>query len=600
VAVFTGVTAFPAPITLAASWDRALVRRWGAAMAAEQRGKGAMVELGPMLNLVRSPTAGRNFESFGEDPWLAAELAAADIDGIQSQKVIATAKHYVGNEQETARLTQSSEIDQRTLEEVYYAPFQAAVLAGVGALMCSYNRLQGVYACENAGTLSDLKQEMGFSGWVMSDWGATHSTISAANAGLDMEMPGADWFGGLLESAVDSGSVAESRLDDMLRRILTSLVRIGVLDDPPTGTPTSVVTSAEHAALAREAAIAGMTLLRNQNHALPLDGVSRLAVIGSAASTGAVVVGGGSAFVLPPYLVTPLDGIRARCGAAVDVVYAPGDGASLEQAVTAAASADAAIVFVGVSSTEGEDRACLALPAEIDSLLAGVAQANPRTVVVLNVPGAILAPWVEQVAAVLVGWYPGQESGHAIAAVLFGDENPGGKLPVSFPRQAGDLPTPGLGSSEPYAEGLAVGYRGLDVRGLTPLFPFGHGLSYTSFEYRALTVTAGNSSGEILVGFELTNLGAYDGSEVPQLYLGFPELAAEPPRVLRGFERVRLGAGESRQVVFTLTARDLAVFGATNHARYLPSGTYRVAVGSSARDIRLESEFELVGFGSSQ
>ena len=261
VARFGGVTAFPAPITLAASWNRDLVQRWGAAMAAEERGKGAMVQLGPMMNMVRSPAAGRNFESFGEDPFLAAELVAADVTGMQSQKVVATAKHFIANEQETNRDSGDSQIDERTLHEIYYPPFEAAVNAGVGAVMCSYNRVGGIYACENPATLGDLKSGMGFTGWVMSDWGATHSTAASANAGLDMEMPDSTYFGSALASAVAAGTVSQARLDDMVDRILVSLLRIGVLDDPPTGTPDTVVASAEHSALAREAAAAGITLL---------------------------------------------------------------------------------------------------------------------------------------------------------------------------------------------------------------------------------------------------------------------------------------------------------------------------------------------------
>lgn len=600
VARFGQVTAFPAPITLAASWDRDLVRRWGAAMAAEERGKGVMVQLGPMMNMVRAPAAGRNFESFGEDPFLAAELAAADVIGMQSQKVVATAKHFIGNEQETNRDGGDSQIDERTLHEIYDAPFEAAVNAGVGAVMCSYNRVGGTYACENAAMLGDLKAGMGFTGWVMSDWGATHSTVAAANAGLDMEMPGDAFFGAGLATAVAAGQVPQARLDDMVDRILVSLVRVGILDDPPTGTPDAVVASAEHSALAREAAAAGVTLLRNRAGALPLDEtVHAIAVIGSAGGDAPFFAGGGSAYVNPRKLVSPLSALQARVGTGVTVTYARGDGDGGDQAaaVAAAAAADAAIVFAAADSSEGQDRGSLALPPDTDALIAAVAAANPRTIVVLHVPGAVLMPWLDQVEAVLVAFYPGEENGNAIAPILLGAESPSGKLPVTFPRAVGDLPRVSRDATVPYREGLAVGYRGLDVQGVEPLFAFGHGLSYTTFAFADLAVRPGAAAGSIAVDFTVKNTGLRDGSEVAQLYLGFPGSAEEPPWVLRGFARISLAAGEAKTATTELSARQLACWSAKAHARYVPSGTYRVAVGSSSRDLPLQASVQVQGFG---
>jgi beta-glucosidase len=600
VARFGGVTAFPAPITLAASWNRELVQRWGAAMAAEERGKGAMVQLGPMMNLVRSPAAGRNFESFGEDPFLSAELVAADVIGIQSQKVVATAKHFIGNEQETNRGDGDSQIDERTLHEIYYAPFEAAVRAGVGAVMCSYNRLGGIYACENPAALRDLKSGMGFTGWVMSDWGATHSTVASANAGLDMEMPDDRYFGSALASAVAAGSVPQARIDDMVGRILTALLRIGVLDDLPTGTPDSVVTSAEHSALAREAAAAGITLLTNRDDALPLDAtVKSIAVIGSAGGDAPCSNGGGSAYVEARKVVSPLAALRAQAGSAMSITYSRGDGEGGDQAqaVAAAAAADAAIVFATADSTEGEDRGSLSLRADTDALIAAVAAANKRTIVVLHVPGAVVMPWLEQVKAVLVAFYPGEENGNAIAPVLLGAANPGGKLPVSFPSAAADLPRVSRETAVPYREGLTVGYRGLDAQGIEPLFPFGHGLSYTSFTFTDLVIRPGATQGSIAVDFTVTNTGPRAGTEVAQLYLGFPASAGEPPWVLRGFSRITLAVGESRNTTIELSFRELSCWDPKAHGRYVPSGIYRLAVGSSSRDLPLRASVQVHGVG---
>ncbi len=593
VARLSDVTAFPAPITLAASWDRQLVERWGAAMGAEQRGKGVMVQLGPMMNLARSPLAGRNFEGFGEDPYLVAELAARDVRGIQSQRVVATAKHFVGNEQETNRFGGNSLIDERTLHEIYYPPFEASVSAGVGAVMCAYNRLNGVYACEQPSALADLKEGMGFLGWVMSDWEATHSTVESANAGLDMEMPLNRFFSSL-GSAVADGSVPATRLDDMATRILTSLIRAGIVDNPPRGNASSRVASEEHSALAREAATAGVTLLKNERDALPLaEDVESIAVLGAAGHARPFALGGGSAAVRAPYIASPLTAITQRAGAGVSVSYAAGD--VLSDAVAAAHAADAAVIFVALDSSEGVDRATLALPAHDDALIAAVAAVNPRTIVVLNVPSGVLMPWLDAVSSVLVAWYPGQENGNAIAPVLFGDVSPSGKLPVTFPARADDLPAPSALSDVPYSEQLAVGYRSFDARGSTPLFPFGHGLSYTRFSYSELELAPGPRRGSLRVSFWLENSGERAGAEIAQLYLGFPEVAGEPPRVLRGFERVSLAAKQRQRVTLELPPRAFSCWSSETHSRYVPSGTFEVFVGGSSRELPLRAKFDLVG-----
>jgi len=588
---FSGVTGFPAPITLAASWDRALVESWGAAMGAEMRGKGVMIQLGPMMNLARVPAGGRNFEGFGEDPYLAAELAARDVAGIQSQKVVATAKHYVGNEQETNRFGGNSQIDDRTLHEVYYAPFDASVRAGLASVMCSYNRLNGLYACENPTALADLKTGMGFSGWVMSDWSATHSTVTSANAGLDMEMPSGSYFSAL-GTAISNGDVPQARLDDMVLRILTALYRLGILDDPPTGNSASNVNPSAHVDLARQAATSGITLLKNQNGLLPLDSSKKIAVIGRAGHSAPAFGGGGSAAVTPPYVVSPFTEIQLRSGNTVTYTNGLDSDAAL-----AARAADVAVVFGSVDSTEGSDRPSLS--SGVDSLVSAVAAANPNTIVVLNVPGAVLMPWLDQVAAVLVAWYPGQENGKAITPILFGDENPSGKLPLTFPKNASDLPQPASTQNVAYTEGLAIGYRALDAANVAPLFPFGFGLSYTTFSYAELKLHPHNSQGSVTAEFKLTNTGARAGAEVAQLYLSYPAGSGEPPRVLRGFERIALAPSESRTVNIELDARALSSWDSAHRSRQVLSGTYRIAVGGSSRDLPLEAALEVIGTDAS-
>jgi beta-glucosidase len=584
-----GATAFPDPITLAASWDRDLVERWAEAMGAEERAKGVAVQLGPMMNFARVPQAGRNFETFGEDPYLSAELAFVDVRGIQSNGIVATAKHFVGNEQETNRETENSEIDERALHEIYYLPFEASVSAGVGSVMCSYNRVNGVYACENPVTLGDLKGELGFSGWVMTDWTAAHSSGAAA-AGLDQEMPNALYF-------TVAALTGHPRLDDMATRVVTSLARVGVLDDPPpVGSAYVDVTSPAHTALALEAATAGITLLKNDGPALPFgDDVESIVVVGAAGHDAPYSTGGGSAHVVGAYVSSPFAAITARAPAGTTVTYVRGDPGDEAEAVAAAADADAVVVVAAVASGEFSDRTSLALGSTTDALISAVAAANPRTVVVLDVPAPVMMPWVDVVGGLLAAWYPGQENGNALASVLFGDVNPSGKLPVSFPAVATDLPVPGTGSSVVYSEGLALGYRWLDSQNIDPLFEFGFGLSYTTFSYGALELRYGETHGSVDVSFELTNTGERAGSEVAQLYLGFPGAAGEPPRVLRGFERVTLEPGAARRVHVELPARAFSCWSSTAHARYAPSGTYTLSVGSSSRALPLTASFEVMG-----
>ena len=603
----TSTTAFPAPVAIAASWDTALARQYGSMMGAEARGKGVDVLLGPMMNMARAYQDGRAFEGSGEDPMLAGAMAAAEVNGIQSQDVIATAKHFVCNDQETQRTLVSADINERTLQEIYEQPFLDCVRAGVGSVMASYNRVNLRYACETEGLNVTLKKAWGFDGFVMSDWGATFSTVAGMNNGLDMDMyNGNSYTSSGITTAIQQGTVPSSGLDGMVQRILTAMFQFGFFDNPPTGTLSSTVTNAIHWQFARDAAAEGMVLLRNQSGVLPLGSwVHSIAVIGSVASVAPISTGGGSASVNLPYNITPLAGINRRAGGGITVSYAQGDGASLSAAVTLASNADVAIVCVGQQTSEGSDRSNLSLPNGQDTLISAVAAANPRTIVAVYEPSATLMPWASQVAAILMAWYPGQENGNALARVLFGDVNPSGKLPVTIPVSAIQVPAsaaaqfPGVNGHVLYSEDLDIGYRWYDANNVNPLFPFGFGLSYTTFGYSNLTVSAVSPAGQVQIGFDLTNTGVQTGAEVPQLYLGFPSAAGEPPKLLKGFQRITLAPGQTQHVTFNLVWEDLANWDLAASSWIVTPGTFQVLVGASSRDIRLMETFTVNSVPSS-
>ena len=617
-------TAFPVGIAQAASWDRSLQRRFGEALGWEAWHKGINVMLAPGVNIARVPMNGRNFEYAGEDPYLAGETAVEVIRGIQSQNVVATVKHLAANNQEIERMTGSSDIDERTLHEIYLPAFEAAVEVGdVGSVMCSYNKINGVYGCEHPELLTDvLKKQFGFAGFVMSDWNATHSTAPAANAGLDMEMAAVNngqYFGDALKTAVLNGEVPTSRLDDMVTRVVYAMFSVGAFDNPAVPQPQgfeAVVNTPAQATIARKVAEAGTVLLKNNDHALPLTGVGKkIALIGQAAGPqGAELTyhGGGSSHVpMAGYVpvVSPLEGITRRAAAnASTVVYA--DGTAIADAVAAAKVSDVAIVYANDHESEGVDRLdlglgygicggfqCAEVPISQDELIEAVAQANPNTIVVLNTGGPVRMAWLGQVKAVVEAWYPGQEGGNAVASILFGDVNPSGKLPQTFPTSENDLPTqtseqyPGVNGHVSYSERLQVGYRWFDAQGITPLFPFGHGLSYTTFRYSEPAVS--RTSDGATVSFTMTNTGTRAGAEVAQVYVAAPASSAEPPKQLKGFQKVFLDPGQSTRVTIALDDRAFAHWDTSQHTWLVPKGTYSILVGSSSRDIRRQATLTL-------
>ena len=602
----TGVTAFPAPICIAASWDAALMRQYGTYIGMEERGKGGQGLLGPTMNMARAYQNGRNFESYGEDPYLASVMAAAHVQGIQSQGVIATAKHFVCNDQETDRWLVSADADERTRQEIYYQPFIACVQSGLGAIMASYNRVNGRSACESEALNATVKKLWGYDGFIMSDWDAYFSTVGAANNGLDMDMYNNAFSSVPLAAAIEAGDVPVADLDGMVHSILTTMFRLGDFDHPSPGKMSAKVTSAAHAEFDRDAAAAGTVLLQNHGGLLPLNPLSvhSIAVIGSAASTKPISTGLGSGSVPLPYDTTPLAGIVDRAGPGMTVNYSQGDG-NIPAAVSLAQTSDIVILCVGERTGESRDRTSLSLPGDQDALINAVAAVNTNTIVVVYCSSATLLPWSNQVAAALVAWYPGQENGHALARVLFGDVNPSGKLPVTFPAAADEVPAntpaqfPGVKGHVVYSEGLDIGYRWFDANHVTPRFPFGHGLSYTTFEYSNLTVSAVSPSGQVQIGLDVSNTGSRAGAEVPQLYLGFPSAAGEPPKLLKGFTKITLAPGQTEHVVYNLDWLDLANWDATARGWLVTPGTFQVLVGASSRDLRLNGSFTVAAVPSS-
>ncbi|MFD7320257.1 glycoside hydrolase family 3 C-terminal domain-containing protein [Streptomyces sp. NPDC059875] len=712
-------TALPAPVMLAAAFDPGLARAYGGVIGREGRALGQDVLLSPMVNLIRTPYAGRNFETFSEDPLLTADLVAEEIRGIQAEGLIATVKHLALNNQERDRTSVDVHVDEQTLHETELRGFEAAVAAGVGAAMAAYNKIDGVYATENPVLLTDvLRTRWGFDGWVMSDWGATHSTAPALEAGLDMEMPSGAHFGAALKQAVGEGRVAEAAVDRAVRRILSVRDRFGLLDEAPP--PDRDAPSGADVAL--RVAIAGATLLRNERGTLPLTGPAArsLAVIGP---TGAVpfASGGGSAHVVPDSAARPLDAIRDRAGAGATVTYTSGedlfgrplpapepptelenrtvaagatwsyegtltlpeadrwtflvhysgarptvtldstelfplrqggedvfvgglekrtsDGLAVRratvdlaagphrltvsarggpagqlfrlraitsadraedvaEAVRAARAARSVVLFAYEDATEGEDRTSLALPGNQEALIDAVTAANPRTTVVLNTSSAVAMPWLERSAAVLQMYYPGQEGAAATTAVLFGDADPGGRLTQTFPAAEDLHPTagdprryPGVDGVQEYSEGVHVGHRWYDAERVEPLFPFGHGLSYTTFGYEDLTIEPADDGG-LEVSFTVRNTGGRTGTEVAQVYLGpSPHLAAlgvdQPRQLLAAYRRLELAAGERCRVTVSVAARTLASWDVARHGWVRGTGRRTVRVGASSRDPRL-------------
>jgi beta-glucosidase len=763
-------TAFPAGIALAATFDPTLIGQVSGAIAEEAQFFGKNMLLGPCVNISRTPWGGRNFESYGEDPYLASQLTSAYVKNVMDRQVLTSTKHFILNDQEFNRMTVNIVADLRTIFEIYLPPFEAAINAGTGTIMASFNQVNDVYAAENPFIIQDiLKNYLGFQGLVVSDWGGTHSAIASANAGLDIEMPTGDHFGEPLRQAVADGKVSITVINEKVRRILRSMMMVGMLDQPPAigiG-PASI----EHQNLAEKAAESGIVLLKNQQNILPLDDskLKSIAIIGSNAQH--LRTGGGSSKVRPFHRVNPLQAIMDRVGSKLQINYAVGaffknddihllnsdyvtadfqgikthglrgeyfinmnlegeptvtqmdstvnfelergnfpktmpkehfsarwtgtlqvphsghyrivtnsddgvrvyinnqlaidhwtdhgpridetqvelldsktyelrieyyqnvggaiiqlgmfaDDEDLQMAVNAAAKSDVAVIFTGLGEdfeSEGDDRTSLHLPPEQIKLIQEVVAVNPRTIVVFNSGSALLVDnSLDRVPGLLQFWYPGQEGGTAIARVLFGDVSPSGKLPITWMKREEDTSSfhsyPGvndktfysdaihsyLGFNNKifYSEGVLVGYRHFDYNRITPLFPFGYGLTYSNFKLSDLQIKTQSLTTEnpdIMVKATLTNLGSRTASEVVQLYVGESNpTVVRPPQELKGFSKVTLAPGKSRQVIFHLDKRSFAYFDATQRRWIVNPGKFKLNVGFSSRDTQLSEWITIV------
>jgi beta-glucosidase len=642
-------TLLPSTLGLAASWDPRAGHLYGAVIGRELRSQGYNMSIGGGVDITREPRNGRNFEYDGEDPILAGTMVGQLMKGVQDEQILGDIKHYALNDQETGRNIGNVILDKRSMRESDLLAFQIGLRDSQAAgVMCSYNKINGDWACENDYTLNQvLKKDWGFKGWVLSDWGGTHSTEKAALAGLDQEMPGSTYYGENLKKAVESGQVPMARLNDMVHRILRSMFAVGVIDDPPRRQVVDVFKGLEDAqALAEESIV----LLKNGGNQLPLnERVKSIAVIGSHADVG-IISGGGSAQVDPPggnavpppppaaaqggrggrggmggrgaayFPDSPLKAIHAKVPNA-RVSFDPGTDPAA--AASLAKSSDVAIVFVNQPMSEGRDAATLSLPDKQDELVSAVAAANSRTIVVLETGGPVTMPWIGNVNAVLAAFYPGVRGAEAIANILFGEVNPSAKLPVTFAKSDADLPhpeiagmnlmaaaragsvpagatTPGAPAAGmqpfdiPYTEGLKVGYKWFDAENKEPLFPFGYGLAYTTYAYSGLKVTP-SSGGGLTVSFVVKNTGKRGGQEIAQVYAALPAGTGEPPKRLIGWDRVELAPGQSKTLTVNVEPLYLSIFDEQKDGWQEVAGDYKVMVGGSSRTLPLTAPVKLAG-----
>ena len=623
-------TALPSTLGAAASWDVDAAYEYGALIGRELRAQGFNMGIGGGVNLTREPRNGRTFEYMGEDPILAGTMVGRTIKGIQAQHVMGDIKHYALNDQESGRNAVNVNIDERSMRETDLLAFEIGIREGSpSGVMCSYNRVNGDYACENKHLLTDvLKHDWKFPGFVLSDWQGTHSTAKASAAGLDHEEPGEIFYGDAYKKAVQDGKISAAELDDHVRRILRAMFAAGVIDDPPQKSVVDVLGGLE---ISRKIAEQSSVLLRNEHSQLPLDAASlfRIAVIGAHSDVG-MISGGGSAQVDPPvgnailppgkgqtrwlepvwFPTSPLKAIRAKAPNA-KVEYDPGT--DLSAAATLAKNADVAIVFAYQWESEGMDLESLKLPEDQDDLIAKVATANPHTIVVLETGGPVTMPWANQVAGILEVWYAGSSGADAVANLLFGDVNPGGKLPITFPMSDADLPHPtivkppvasttrdgdpdawkkiaaGLPAFQiTYNEGLKVGYKWYDAEKKPVLFPFGFGLSYTSYSYSNLKATAGKN---VSLSFTVANAGKRQGAEIAQIYAALP-VPDEPPKRLVGWIKLSLKPGESRDVSVEIDPRYLSIF-KPQIGWQLIAGDYTFMVGGSSQNLPLKQSIAM-------
>jgi beta-glucosidase len=625
-------TYLPTGNCLAATWNPALGYAFGSVLGSEAKYRGKDVILGPGINIIRSPLNGRNFEYQSEDPYLVSKMVVGYIKGVQDQGISACVKHYAANNEEVDRGTVDVIMSERALREIYLPGFKAAVtLGGVNTVMGSYNKFRGQYATENKYLVKDiLKGEWGFKGVIMSDWGAVHNTMEAMENGTDLEM-GSDigtpplkfnnfYMADTVITLVKSGKLPVSLVDDKVRRILRVMFKTHMIGDKRT--PGAYNTIA-HQQTALKVAEEGIVLLKNEDQILPLrkTAIKTLAVIGANADRPNAM-GGGSSQIKAKYEVTPLQGLKNLLGNSVNINYAQGytitrnqqaDAQMIQQAVDAASKADAAIIFCGWThgydynkwndnayDAEGVDKPNMYMPFGQDELIKAVLKANPKTVVVLMGGGPIdISQWVNNSKAIIEGWYPGMEGGNALAKVIFGEINPSGKLPMTFPKKLDESPAhklgefPGVNGTVHYNEGIFVGYRYFDTYKVDPQFAFGHGLSYTTFQYSNMSVQKLPGK-QAIVTVTVKNTGKVAGAEVVELYVKQVKPSVErPDKELKAFGKVFLQPGESKQVTLKLDAASFSYYNEQKKAWIADAGKYDLLTGSSSRDIRTVKSINL-------
>ncbi|RKR80778.1 beta-glucosidase [Mucilaginibacter gracilis] len=618
-------TYLPTGNCLAATWNPALGYAFGSVLGSEAKYRGKDVILGPGINIIRSPLNGRNFEYQSEDPFLVSKMVVGYIKGVQDQGISACVKHFAANNEEVDRFTVNVEMSERALREIYLPGFKAAVtLGGANTVMGAYNKFRGQYATENKYLVNKvLKGEWGFKGVLISDWGAVHNTMEALQNGTDLEM-GSDigtpplkynkfYMGDTVVTLVNSGKVPVALIDDKVRRILRVMFKTHMINGGRT--PGAYNTQA-HQNTALKVAEEGIVLLKNEGKLLPLqkNNIKSIAVIGQNAERPNAY-GGGSSQIKAKYEITPLQGLKNLLGSNVKISYAQGykiargqqaDAQMIQEAVDAASKADVAIVYCGWThgydynvwddnayDAEGADKPDMHMPFGQDELLKAVLKANPKTVVVLMGGGPIdISQWVNDSKAILEGWYAGMEGGNALAKIVFGEVNPSGKLPMTFPKKLDDSPAhklgqfPGVNGTVHYNEGIFVGYRYFDTYHVEPQFAFGHGLSYTTFGYKGLQVQK-TGSRQASVKVTITNTGNTAGAEVVQLYVRQQKPSVErPDKELKAFDKVFLKAGESKVITLKLNSDAFAYYDDKKHSWVADSGKYDVLLGSSSRDIR--------------
>ena len=596
-------TCFPTAVTTASSWDRELIKQMGQALAQECQAEEVDIILGPAINIKRSPLCGRNFEYFSEDPYLSSQLATAYIQAVQSMGVGTSLKHYAANNQEYRRFTIDETIDERTLREIYLSNFEGAVKEGKPwTVMCSYNRVNGILASENKYLLTEiLKEEWGFEGFVVSDWGAVDERVEGIKAGLDLEMPSSYGIGDQkIIEAVKIGKLDEKELDQTVERLLKIIFK--AVDNRKRGT---TYDKQAHHKLARKIAGESMVLLKNQDNILPLKKEGTIAIIGAFAKKPRYQ-GGGSSHVNPTKLDNALEEIEKLVQGKAKIIYEEGYNLDndemnqelIDKAKETAKKSNVAIIFAGLPDryeSEGYDRKHMKMPENHNKLIEEVSKVQPNTIVVLSNGAPVEIPWIDKVKGLLESYLGGQAGGGAVADILFGEVNPSGKLAETFPKKLSHNPSylnfPGEGNKVEYREGVFVGYRYYDKKEIEPLFPFGYGLSYTTFEYTDISVDKKEITDKetIEVKVKVKNTGKVKGKEIVQLYVRDVESKVNrPEKELKGFEKIELAPGEEKTVTFKLDKRSFAYYNTEIRDWYVESGEFEILVGKSSKEIELK------------